>query len=129
MAMYLKIDGIQGDVTDEKYKGQIEVTELHWGVDHANEGAPGTRQAQLTGKANCSPVVLHKHTDGSSPQLIGKTFKGETIKDAVIAIVSPDADRRELIKYTLTEVQVGSVHTEVAPNGALHEVVALRYAR
>lgn len=128
MRKFLHLDKHEGDSTDEKYGKQIEVSEASWDVRHTNEGVPGTRQAQQAGTARFGTLKLTKPTDGASPKLVLTCAKGEHIEKGVLTVVGNDAARRELIKYTLTDVQVHSVQTVMEETGALKELVELRYA-
>ena len=56
---FLKIDGVEGESTDDKHKGQIEIDSFSWGVSNAGSMATGGG----TGKASFSDFTITKTVD------------------------------------------------------------------
>lgn len=114
--IFLKLDGIEGESTDDAHKGEIELLSWSWGVDQP-VGPRSTGGSATTGKANHSDVIVTKLYDSSSPDLALKACTGATIKEVVLTQRQADADAAiEAIKFILTNVVISSV--AIAGNGA-----------
>ena len=71
---YLKIDGIQGEATDEKHKNEIEIES--WHMSATNVGSGGKNSGLGTGKADFSDFSVTKLADKSTPKLLNAVGSG-----------------------------------------------------
>jgi type VI secretion system secreted protein Hcp len=79
---YLKIDGIQGEATDEKHKNEIEIES--WHMSATNLGSSGKNSGAGTGKADFSDFTVSKFTDKSTPKLLNAVGSGLHIPKIVL---------------------------------------------
>ena len=125
---FLKIDGISGDSTDSKHKGEIEVESFSWGVSQAASVGGG---GAGTGKAVFQDFHFTALTSVASPNLFLKCCTGEHLKQAVLIgrAASQRGQADEFMKITLTDVLVGSFNDTggQGPQPHLDDSVALRY--
>ena len=64
---YLKIDGIEGESSDDKHKGEMECISFTLGASQTGSGAAGGGSG--AGKVEIHDMVFHKKVDKGSPKL------------------------------------------------------------
>jgi len=86
--IFLRLDGIQGESTDAKYKDQIDI--LSYSLGLANS-APVTSSGAAAGKFSCGNMVLTKVLDKSSPTLITYLAASKHIKSGTLTFTATAA--------------------------------------
>jgi type VI secretion system secreted protein Hcp len=125
---FLKIDGIQGESSDAKHKGEIELVAFSWGVTQSGTQAGGGGGG--AGKAEFHDFHFTQRTQKASPLLMLACASGQHIKGAVLTGRKTGKTQLEFLTIKLTDVLVSSFQ-----EGASHETdqpieeVALNYAR
>ncbi|HMA75462.1 MAG TPA: type VI secretion system tube protein Hcp [Xanthobacteraceae bacterium] len=126
--MFLKLDGIDGESQDDKFKDWIEVHSWNWGVHQAHTAHTGTGR----GHSKASFQELHFSADltKASPKLFKACAKGDHIKKAKLVVRKAGGDQ-PLEYFTIEMEDViptnvawnghggGGVHSQVAENLAL----------
>jgi type VI secretion system secreted protein Hcp len=83
--MFLELDGVKGESTDEKHAGTIELESFSWGANSSvSIGSASTGGG--VGKATFTDFHMTKKVDISSPKLALISARGEHIKTAKIYI-------------------------------------------
>ena len=86
--MYMKLQGIDGDSTDEKHPKWIEL--LSYSVGHSllmdGTKSKGTRSS---GKANFQDFTIAKQMDSTSPQIADHVARGHAPRDRLGAAHQP----------------------------------------
>ncbi len=105
---FLKIDGISGESTDVKHKGEIEVESFSWGV--TNTTLTRARGGAGAGRAQFQDLAFNTRVSKASPNLFLKCASGAHIKQAVLTATTMDAkgQSQEFLKITLSDVLVSS---------------------
>jgi|SRR5579872_1295200 len=75
--MFLKLDGIPGESSDDKHKGEIEVLSFSWGVTQTTTSSSGGGGG--AGKAQVSAFSIVKQLDKSSPLFFEKACGGGNV--------------------------------------------------
>src|SRR5215471_18171214 len=70
MPIYMKYEGVEGDVTAKGYTGWIEVHSFQWGCSRHLETTTGAAGRRAAGAATVGEVVISKEHDNAS----GKVF-------------------------------------------------------
>ncbi|MGP8173454.1 MAG: Hcp family type VI secretion system effector [Terracidiphilus sp.] len=111
---YLKIDGIQGEATDQDFKDQINVLTFSWGGTQVSSA--GTRSAGSgAGKVELADFSVTKHYDKSSPQLFKSLVAGTHSATATFSAVKAGAGgSKPFLKITFDELFVTSVQISAA---------------
>ena len=126
---FLKIDGVDGESTDDKHKGEIELES--WGVGASNAGSFSSGGGGGTGKVAMADFTIVKKTDKASAKLFTACCTGEHLKTATLVCRKAGGDQQEFLKVILTSVIVssfqtsGSAGSEVIPM----EQVSLDFAK
>lgn len=75
-AIYLKLDGIKGDVTVQGYTDWIELSSLSWGSGRAISMEAGNGSNREASRPSFSEVTVHKENDVSSAYLFHEAAVG-----------------------------------------------------
>lgn len=99
MAIYLKIDGVNGDATHKDHKQWIDCTHLEYQIHRAMVGKVGAGITRETGTPQISEVTVFKRMDVASPGIVRLSVTGTT-KKAEIHLVATGAG------YTYGEIKL-----------------------
>ena len=101
-AAYIKYDGIEGEVTEAKYRGAIELTAWGWQLSESAEpGVPIVR-----------PIELTKRADSTTPKLHEFLINSVKAPEAFIALTRTIGEvELEYMKVEMTNVTVSSYST------------------
>ncbi|MGJ4856833.1 Hcp family type VI secretion system effector [Labrys sp. KB_33_2] len=102
MPIYLQLDGIQGDATQEQHKKWMDIEAIHWNVSRNMNTSAGSAANREASEPTISEVILTKVSDSSSTRLFQEACSGRTGKTAVIHLVSTGSPGNTYIEYTLT---------------------------
>jgi len=144
--MFLKLDGIQGESTDDKHAKEIDLTSFAFAVGRGADGtgtsapAPGATATApaATGaaasKGRLQTLRIDKIYDAASPKLFRAAATGQRIKSAVLTFRRSNDSDVEFLTYTLTDVQVtsydqGGRDGDARDLGSLEEEVGLTAAK
>jgi type VI secretion system secreted protein Hcp len=123
---FLKIDGVEGESTDERHKGQIELLSWSFGASQTSSFAMGSRAAM--GKVQMQDLHFTMAMSKASPVLFLKCATGEHIKEAILTARKAGAEQQEYLTIKLTDVMVTSYQT--TGNGDIPmEEVSLNFAK
>ena len=97
-AIYLKIEGVEGEAITKGHEKWIEVSSLQWGVGRSVTLSGGTNQGSLP---NFSEVVFTKPTDKTTPFFFLEAAQGKG-KEVSIDFTQPSGTSGEQIYYQIT---------------------------
>ncbi|HYF05163.1 MAG TPA: type VI secretion system tube protein Hcp [Patescibacteria group bacterium] len=108
---YLKIEGIEGESTDSRHKGEIEIESFSWGATQPGISRPGSAGGGGgAGKVNFQDLHFTAKASKASPKLMLAAATGEHIKKAVL-FVRKSGQQQDFYKIELQEVLVSSYQT------------------
>jgi type VI secretion system secreted protein Hcp len=106
---FLKIDGIEGESSDDKHKGSIDIEGWHWSESqmggHANGGGGGA------GKVSLQDLSFTMKVNKASPKLLLACASGEHFKKAVLTCRKAGKQGQEYLKFTLSDLLVSAYQT------------------
>jgi type VI secretion system secreted protein Hcp len=111
-AMFLKVEGVDGESTDADHDKWIQVLSYSHGVSQSATGISGTG-GQTGGVADFQDLSIVKVLDTSTPDLNIKCAKGEHIPKIELEICLATGDKHTFMKYTIEDCVV----TSVSPGG------------
>jgi len=123
---FLKLDGIEGESTDAKHKGELVLESFGWGVSQAAAGTGGGGGA---GKAQFQDLVVVLRTSKASPKLFLACATGQHLKSAVLTARKAGKAPLEFLTITLGDVLVSSFQETGSAGEVPLETVSLRYAK
>jgi type VI secretion system secreted protein Hcp len=103
---FLKIDGVAGESTDDKHKGEIEVESFSWG--ETQSGTAGHGSGGGAGKVSPSDFSFTKKLDKASPVLFVGCATGQHFKSAILTARKAGGGQQEYLKLTMEDVLVSS---------------------
>lgn len=126
---FLKIDGIDGESTDENHKDWIEVLSYSHGVSQPSTVVGGT-----TGRCDHQDLSVTKWIDKASPLLYLRCSNGEHIPSVQMQLCTQasDVQQRQFMEYTLSDVIVSETKPRggtMAGEGRPLEDVSLNYGK
>jgi type VI secretion system secreted protein Hcp len=125
---FLKIDGVAGESTDDKHKGEIDVESFSWG--ETNSGTSGHGGGGGAGKVSHQDLTVTKRIDKSSPVLFIACATGQHFKDALITARKAGGTQQEYLKMKMEDVLVSSYQTSASGGGGLvYETVSFNFSK
>lgn len=125
---FLKVDGIPGESTDAKHKGEIDVLAFSWGV--SNAGSPGGGGGGGAGKAVFEDLLVVARTSKASPKLWLACATGQHVKTAVLTCRKGSGkSQAEFLKIKLTDVLITSYEIDGSDEEPPLDQVALGFAK
>jgi type VI secretion system secreted protein Hcp len=127
--MFLKIDGVPSESTDASHKDEIAILSYTWGESQA--AAPSSGGGGAAGKVTMQDFHFAMRVNKASPKLFLACANGARIKNAILTVRRAGAGAAEFLKWTLTDVTVGSYQTAGnTPTGdPLTDQINLRFAK
>jgi len=126
---FLKIDGVDGESTDDKHKGEIELES--WSVGGTNAGSFSSGGGGGTGKVAMQDFHIVKKTDKASAKLLTACCTGEHLKTATLVCRKAGGDQQEFLTVVLSPVLVSSYQTSGSAGSDVipMEQVALNFGK
>ena len=122
----LVIDGIEGESTDDRHKGAIEVESWSWGASNPSSVGSG---GLGSGKVSVQDLNFTRKVDAASPTLFLRCASGQHIKSAKL-FVRKSGGGDEYLTYTFTDCLVSSFEDKGGGGGeAPTEEIALAFRR
>ena len=106
---FLKIDGIDGESTDDKHRGEIDIESFSWGETNSGSAAHGSGGG--AGKASMQDFHFVMHFNKASPKIFLATATGEHFQKAVLSVRRGGKAQADFLKWTLTDCLVSSYQT------------------
>ena len=104
---FLKLDGIQGESQDEKFKNQIQVLSWSWGASNVSSVA-GTGGSGA-GKADLSDFSMMLNFDKSTPKFFKSICLGSHIPSGEFSAVKAGTEGKPYLKVDFKEIFVTSL--------------------
>ena len=121
--VFLRLDGITGESTDSKHKGEIDI--LSYTQSFTNNAAISAGGGG-SGRVTCGAVTVLKNIDRSSPGFIRLVTTGAHVPKGVITFRTAGESPIEYYKVTLTDVIVTAVNQTDSPDpGRIIEQVSM----
>jgi type VI secretion system secreted protein Hcp len=103
---FLKIDGIEGESTDDKHKGEIDLESWSWGAFNDAHQAEGRGHGAGVGKATVKDFHFAMKVNKASPKLMLACVFGEHIAKAILTCRKAGGEQQEFLKITMSNVFV-----------------------
>jgi len=128
--MFLKLEGIEGESQDSKFKEWIEVLSWNWSVHQGSTASRGTGLGHS--KASFSEIHVSKHMDKASVKAFKACGKGEHIKKAKLVCRKAGGDNPlEYFTIEMDDVMITDVSYSGHGGGGsqVSETLALSFAK
>ncbi|WP_374359914.1 Hcp family type VI secretion system effector [Pseudoduganella danionis] len=129
--VYLSIDGIKGESSDDRHKDWIERRSVSFGVEQPKSATASTGGGHTAERCEHRDIVISKLADLATPVLLQTCAAGRTIPKARLEFMRADG-QGERVKYfeiELENVLIGAVSPAVDEGDILSEEVALKFSK
>jgi type VI secretion system secreted protein Hcp len=106
---FLKIDGVPGESSDVKHKGEIQLESFSWGETSSGAAAVGTGAS--TGKVHIEDLIISMAVSKASPKLMLACATGKHLKEAVLTARKAGKAQQEFLVFKFKDVLVTSYQT------------------
>jgi len=103
---FLKIDGIDGESQDHKFKGSIQLESFSWGA--SNPASFGHGSGGGVGKVSMHDFSFSMHTSKASPNLMAACSQGKHIPKATLSARKAGTEQNEYLTFKFTDVIISS---------------------
>jgi type VI secretion system secreted protein Hcp len=126
-AIFLKLDGADGESTDAAHDKEINVDSFSWGV--ANTATMDAGAGVSAGKAMADYLTVSKIIDTSSPVMIQRCASGKVFSEGTLSIQRAGGEKVQALELKLTNIYVANYQiSDSAGSGGLPaEQVVLAY--
>ena len=108
MPIYVQIDGIQGDATQQNHQKWMDIQAMHWNVSRSMNTIAGSAANREASEPMVSEVTLTKTSDSSSVKLFQEACTGRVGKKAVIYLVTTGNPGDTYIEYTMQNTLISN---------------------
>ncbi len=129
--VYLQIDGIKGESTDDKHRDWIECKSVSWSVTQPKSATASTGGGHTAERVEMSDILITKLADLATPILLQTCAAGKTIPKARLEFMRADGNG-ERVKYfeiQLENVLIGDVQPAVSEGDFMQENVGLKFSK
>jgi type VI secretion system secreted protein Hcp len=126
---FLKIEGINGESTDDKHTQWIEVLSYNWGVSQMASASASSSGGGTTQRVDLQDLSIVKMLDSATPMLFKTCARGEHIKQVKLELCRAGGDKLSYMEYTLNNVIISSVSTSGSRGGEPTEAITFNYGK
>jgi type VI secretion system secreted protein Hcp len=129
--VYLQLEGIKGESSDDRHPGWIECVAVHWGITQPRSATASTGGGHTAERVEMDEVTFIKHADMASPILLQACSMGKTLPKAKLEFMRADGQgvRIKYFEVELENVLIGHVQSAVQPGDILAESVGLKFSK
>ena len=106
---FLKLNGIEGESSDDKHKNEIEIESWSWGL--SNSGTAHSSTGAGAGKAIHQDIHFTSKLSKASPKLALSCATGEHVTEGTLTCRKAGGDQQEYLTIKLNDVYVSSYQT------------------
>ena len=108
MPIYMQIDGIQGDATQQDHKDWMNIEAIHWNVSRTVKTSVGAAKNREASEPSISEVVVTKVSDSSAAALFQASCTGSGGKTVKIHLTTTGDPGKTYIEYTLEQALIAN---------------------
>ena len=125
---FLKIDGIQGESKDDKYKDWMEISFYKWGAKQPTSASASTAGGGSSERASFGPLTVHKELDRATPKIAVACADGSHIKEVKLELCRAGGEKLKYMEFKMSDVIISSVEI-VGGTGIPTEVLNFDYGK
>jgi type VI secretion system secreted protein Hcp len=106
---FLKLDGIEGESTNAKHAGWLDVDSWSWGENQPVQ--PATGSGASVGKVHFQDFHFTTRVSKASPKLFLACASGQHVKQAQLVGVKAGKTQQEFLTWTFSDVLITAYET------------------
>ena len=126
---FLKIDGIEGESTDDKHKGWIEILSYSWGESQMVSRTASSSGGGTSARVDMQDLSVVKTLDKASPLICLACAEGKHIKEVTLELCRAGGDKMPYMEYKMSNVIVSSVSVGGGGGGEPTESLTFNYGK
>lgn len=124
--MFLKIEGVPGESTDNTHRDEIDILSWSWGATQS--GTMHTGGGGSAGSATFGDISVTKYVDKASPLLMLHCANGNSFPSATLYVRKAGGTPLEYVKIAMTKVMITRVDLAmVASQSVQTEQISLNF--
>jgi type VI secretion system secreted protein Hcp len=124
---FLKIDGIEGESTDAKHVGWLDVDSWSWGENQPLQ--PATGSGGGAGKVHFRDFAFTTRVSKASPKLFLACASGQHLKQAQLVGRKAGKEQQEFLTWTFSDVLVSGYETGGTEQALPMDSVSLNFSK
>lgn len=112
MPVYMKVPGIDGNVTAQSHEKWINLNTFKFGIERTIHTKIGAMFERQSGIPNFSEMLITKKIDKSSPLLFSQACAHVAKDEVLIDVCHTHDEQRHHTRYTLKNVLVSNYQTD-----------------
>lgn len=108
---FIKIDGVEGESSDDKHAGWIEVTSFNTGLSQTVSSTASSAGGASAERADFQDFSFSKQIDKASPKLALACADGTHINTVLVELCRSGTDKVKFMEYKLTNCIISGVTT------------------
>lgn len=129
MAIYMKIQGIDGDVSAQGHEQWIQVSSIDFSTRRSLTAEPGRISDREATRPNISELCITKKMDKASPLLFSESCVGKAKPEIKIDICQTGSSLIPYMQYTLNNVIISGYGIRAEPDQYPQEKIQLSFDR
>lgn len=129
--VYLQIDGIKGESSDNAHKDWIECTAVNFEVLQPRSATASSAGGHTAERCEHKDIVVTKLADLATPLLLEQCSMGKTIPKAKFDFMRADADGKRVTYFNieLENVLISGVAPHVVEGNIMTESLSIKYSK
>lgn len=108
---FIKIDGIEGESTDDKHSGWIEILDFNCGVEQKTSATASSSGGASAERADFDKFTFSKLMDKASPKLSMACAGGTHIDTIMVELCRSGEQKVKYMEYKMSNCIISSVKT------------------
>jgi len=129
MAVFLKINGVQGDVTAQGHEGAIAISSFQHQYEQKVSMPVGRPHDRVRSQPEFSQVILTKNMDRSTNALLNYAYSGKVIPQVECHVAMTGDKLSSVAKYVFKNAIISRYDTVVGSHGTPVETIALHFTK
>lgn len=126
--MFLNLDGIKGESSDSKHKGEIDIESFSWGMAQTGAGHRGSGSG--SGKVDIQDISIVKLVDKASATLMLACANGKHITKGKLTLRKAGENPLEYLTIDLENILVSNIAYSGANSGDIPtETLSLNFVK
>ncbi len=126
---FIKIDGIEGESTDSKHTGWIEVISYEAGVSQKASATASSAGGGSSERADFDDFIFIKQLDKASPKLAIACADGSHIDTIIVEVCRAGTEKVKFMEYKLSNCIISKVKTSGGGGDVPAEAININYGK
>lgn len=115
---FLKIDGVDGESTDDKHKGWIEVLSFQWGASNPTSATASSAGGGTTERVTISDLTITKHIDKASPKIHEANSNGKHFATVTLQLCRAGGDKVQYYEVKMEQAIISQAVGQAVSMGS-----------